>query len=1014
MEPPTARKMLRQSKVLPDLIGKTNVNLENTLQNVVEKLPNHTAALKVVTELVRNRHVRPEVRHYRAMILANSQCIRGSAKQVRGLLDDMEKNGIVADSGTLHAALKALAIHPDYLLRSEVVHKLRDRWLPLSPPGWHNIVAGLIREGQFEMALETLEHMKLQHVPVQNWLYSLLIYNLTDYGEFDEVLQLMRSKVEAGQNLSPNIWHHVLDAASAAMHAELTQFIWEQYVELGYMNPPYGVCNNVLAISARTGNAQLATSVFELLGDRGAAFTLNDYESLVDTYVEAHDLDSAIRILCTMGNSSVGVRDGSTRTLLSHLITAEVEPAAVWETFKRLKKDENLQIPLAVVNVALELCAHLRQADAAWEFYRELHTICPSGAETLTFNILFMVCRKTEHGELAGFFVQEMIQMKILPDRKTYESLVLLCIDFSRFGAAHKYFLEMTGSGFALSMEAKKYIRSKCYGLEDEYALKLLYDASIRKPVIRSTIGPRPVRRLSSTQDLERQHQHQRQQETKHGETEAGTETETGTQTVTEAKAEAEAETAADHDAFQLKRFNPEINDVIATSGPSSTYPKRAYRNPTEDLVRFLDSKHGEDWSIWEFRAEGTGYPDDEVYGRIHHFPWPDHHPPPFALIPSLMASMRNWLNGEGKSKRIAVVHCKAGKGRSGTVACSYLISEQGWSAVDAMKQFTERRMRAGFGAGVSIPSQVRWVGYVERWKNEFNKLYVERPVEIVEIHIWGLRKGLKVDVEGFVDEGRKIKRFYRFSKDEFFHQNSDVSSKDADSAGKEDDDDKQADKGDVVPSSTKPTSTPAKSAQGVTESESVVNAAWSVVASTPNDSTDDVILRPQERVIVPTSDVNIDFERRAVVSYTDWTMVTSVGHVWFNAYFEGGHDHNSGVFETEWDAMDGIKGTSRKGIRSLDRLKVVWKYHTPSPEDAEGKEPESGTTDAPPPGKIIAEPGPGEEVQEGHAVDWRGQDQLVEDEDKENLPQLERQPKESAASSEPEPSQPTSSQPKT
>jgi protein-tyrosine phosphatase len=84
-----------------------------------------------------------------------------------------------------------------------------------------------------------------------------------------------------------------------------------------------------------------------------------------------------------------------------------------------------------------------------------------------------------------------------------------------------------------------------------------------------------------------------------------------------------------------------------------------AYRNPLKALVRFLDEKHGDQWAIWEFRAEGTGYADDEVYGRIWHYPWPDHHPPPFQLIPSIMASMREWLSGG--ADRVVVVHCKGG-----------------------------------------------------------------------------------------------------------------------------------------------------------------------------------------------------------------------------------------------------------------------------------------------------------------------------------------------------------------
>ena len=154
---------------------------------------------------------------------------------------------------------------------------------------------------------------------------------------------------------------------------------------------------------------------------------------------------------------------------------------------------------------------------------------------------------------------------------------------------------------------------------------------------------------------------------------------------------------------------------LIATSGPSGTYPQRAYRNPLDQLVKFLDKTHGEEWCIWEFRAEGTGYPDEEVRGKVRHYPWPDHHPPPFAVVPLVMAGMRNWLlegtdekdahhqahlMGKAHEKldtkhsknRVIIVHCKAGKGRSGTMASSYLISECGWTKEQALLRFTDRK----------------------------------------------------------------------------------------------------------------------------------------------------------------------------------------------------------------------------------------------------------------------------------------------------------------------------------
>jgi protein-tyrosine phosphatase len=469
-------------------------------------------------------------------------------------------------------------------------------------------------------------------------------------------------------------------------------------------------------------------------------------------------------------------------------------------------------------------------------------------------------------------------------------------------------------------------------------------------------------------------------------------------------------------------------------SGPSQTYPQRAYRNPLDRLVGFLDSKHGSEWAIWEFRAEGTGYPDHLVYNRVRHYPWPDHHPPPFRLIPLIMASMRNWLHGgeledgrvtadgvptttgQGdktvaeKKPRVVVVHCKAGKGRSGTVSCSYLISEEGWKPEDALARFTQRRMRAQFGAGVSIPSQLRWVSYVDRW-TKGGKKYVDRPVEIMEIHFWGLRNGVKVQVEAFADEGKKITAVHAFSKAERLVVEGDApdgggisdlvwgmagyptKGKDrapeeaelADAANNElggpgrtateplaDKDAKAKHKGAKlinrmsstgpstaghghklkshtihVPSATSGTSTPGSSESSAGASEHQEPGGMAV------------IFKPATPIHIPNSDLCVSVERRnRSHKAMGLTLVSAVAHVWFNAFFEGqgpeqdGRPSDSGVFTIEWEAMDGIKGSSRKGAPAFDRMAVVWRA-------AEGE--------------AVAEPAEGQPVPQLAAADWQG-----------------------------------------
>lgn len=330
-----------------------------------------------------------------------------------------------------------------------------------------------------------------------------------------------------------------------------------------------------------------------------------------------------------------------------------------------------------------------------------------------------------------------------------------------------------------------------------------------------------------------------------------------------------------------------------------------------------------------------------------------------------MMASMRNWLQDpdlteEQRKKRTVVVHCKAGKGRSGTVSCSYLISEEGWKKEDALKRFTERRMRPNFGAGVSIPSQLRWVGYVERWA-QTGKKYVERPVQVLEVHVWGLRDGVKVAVEGFVDEGRTIKNFHTFTKldreivrEAGMKRNTGFADAVTEvmKMGTNNTNDKP-----VGTASSNPTDEKA-----MAETKKTTTKAPTDLSGDKN--TGDVVFRPKTPIILPTSDINIDFERRNKAGY-GMSMVTAVAHVWFNTFFEGGGPErkgeplDSGVFEIEWDAMDGIKGSLRKGTRGFDKMAVVWKT---VPDTSSRKN-----------SVVINEPDVGEEVKQTGPADWRG-----------------------------------------
>lgn len=354
--------------------------------------------------------------------------------------------------------------------------------MTLSPSGWHNLITGLIRERQYELSLEILAGVEARGITVQPWLHALLVYNLCDAEEYDEALQLMRSRVDQGHELSANLWYHVLDTASEALHYEATLYVWKQRVEPRFINPSHGTCNNVLLLAARTGDTELGNSVFRLMAERGTPFTLNEYETLIDIYVAAGDIETAFKILCMIQGTRLEPDETSTRSMSTYMMRMGADPHIAWKRLKRLKTEENRDIPLAAANLVIEQSVHQHLMDEAMSFYRELHTLCPAGANVATFNHLISGCRKVKSKDIAMFLVQEMVTLGVMPDVTTYEHLVLFCVETVNFESAYMYFTDLTERGWSLGERARTDIQTKCYDSNDKFAKLLQHHPGIRKP----------------------------------------------------------------------------------------------------------------------------------------------------------------------------------------------------------------------------------------------------------------------------------------------------------------------------------------------------------------------------------------------------------------------------------------------------------------------------------------------------------------------------------------------------
>lgn len=149
---------------------------------------------------------------------------------------------------------------------------------------------------------------------------------------------------------------------------------------------------------------------------------------------------------------------------------------------------------------------------------------------------------------------------------------------------------------------------------------------------------------------------------------------------------------------------------IIVCSGPVNSSIKSIYRYPVDSLVKFLNANHGTNWHIWNFRGEEQGYDNADVLDKMTYLPFPDHQPPTLKIIEEAVRGIDQFL--EENKNNVAILHCKAGKGRSGTLCCAYLMYKHHYDVTTSIKLYTSKRMRPFAGDGVSIKSQIRYLKY--------------------------------------------------------------------------------------------------------------------------------------------------------------------------------------------------------------------------------------------------------------------------------------------------------------
>lgn len=145
---------------------------------------------------------------------------------------------------------------------------------------------------------------------------------------------------------------------------------------------------------------------------------------------------------------------------------------------------------------------------------------------------------------------------------------------------------------------------------------------------------------------------------------------------------------------------------IIAMAIPGEGFDK-IYRNNIYEVQSFLDQKHPNRYLI--INLSGIKYNYSLFNNMVIEYDWIDHQAPTIHLLFQICKKIYDYLIKD--KHNVIVINCKAGKGRTGTIICSFLLFCGLFNNEDqAFLYYSKKRFNSG--SGVSQPSQKRYVSF--------------------------------------------------------------------------------------------------------------------------------------------------------------------------------------------------------------------------------------------------------------------------------------------------------------